>query len=479
MTTQIDGFNRVQSLLPVLDEQSLSIFSSMMDAQIVENYRNDKLAFFVPHAKQSEFIEHPARTKAFIGGNRSGKTTAGAVDMILECIGCHPLQESGRRRKPPVFWRVVCVDFINGIEKIILPKIKQWIPKKYLIDGSWQSSWLERSHTLTLANGSQIEFMSAHQDREKFQGTSRDGLWIDEEIDKPIYHECLLRLLDRGGRSILTLTPVNGMTWIYDDIYLKKDDPDIHVSTASTYDNPHINPAEIELITRGLSDEERKIRINGEFVSLQGLVYKEFADRPPYVISPFEIPSDWTHYVGIDPHLRTPTATLFTACDRDNNLYVYDELYMDGLISDIAPVIIGKVGDKERFSALIDPASGQPNPVSGTSIRDEFARFGIPARNPRKDVFAGINRVREYLKCDPQYGKPRLFIFDTCRRLRYEFMHYIWQTDPQYSEKQQPRKRDDHLLDCLRYIIMDEPVYINPLRTSVHVRKQPRGICGY
>ena len=151
---------------------------------------------------------------------------------------------------------------------------------------------------------------------------------------------------------------------------------------------------------------------------------------------------------------------------------------MDGLISDIAPVILEKTGDKDRFCALIDPASGQPNPVSGMSIRDEFARFGIVARNPQKNIYMGLNRVREYLKCDPVYNKPRLFIFDTCRRLRYEFMHYIWQPDTGYADKQLPRKYDDHLLDCLRYIVMDDPAYINPLRATYRPHNQPTGSCG-
>lgn len=470
---------QLSEALSHLDEQNLHLFSVLVDTALIRKFESDRLSFFVPYAKQREFIEHPARTKAFIGGNRSGKTTAGAVDVILECIGQHPLQKTGKRPAPPLFWRVVCVDFTNGIEKIILPKIKEWIPASYLINGRWKDSWLERSRTLTLANGSQIEFMSANQDRDKFQGTSRDGVWIDEEIDKPIFHECRMRLLDRGGRSILTLTPLSGMTWVYDDIYLKKDDPHIHVVTASTHDNPHLNPAEIELIACGLSDEERRIRLNGEFVSLQGLVFKEFTDGPPYVIEPFAIPSDWTHYIGIDPHLRTPTAALFAACDRDNNLYVYDELYMEGLISDIAPAILDKIGNNQWFSAVIDPASGQPHPVSGVSIRDEFARFGLAARNPKKDIHVGLNRVREYLKCDQRYNKPRLFIFDSCRRLRYEITHYIWQPDPVYGAKQLPRKCNDHLLDCLRYIIMDDPVYVTPCRVNYSNRRSPPGACGY
>jgi phage terminase large subunit-like protein len=450
----------------VASPADVQLLADMLDYEIYRRYEDDKLSFFVPHETQKRFLDSSARVKAFIGGNRSGKTTAGAVDMILECIGGHPLQKQGIRRKPPLFWRVVCVDFSNGIEKIILPICKEWLPKRYLINGDWNKSWLERSRTLTLTNGSKIEFMSASQGRDKFQGTSRDGLWVDEEISRDIWQECRMRLIDAGGRAVLTMTPLNGMTWVYDDIYLRSSDPDIDVITAVTADNPHINPAEIELIASGLSDEEQRVRLHGEFVSLHGLVYKEYTDRPPHVIESFTIPDDWCVYVGIDPHLRTETGVLFVACDRDNNLYVFDELFRGGLISDIAGSINTILNGRDYVTAVIDPASRQPNPVSGVSIRDEFARHGVITKNARKDVGAGIFRVREYLRPDPVYNKPKLFVFSTCRRLRYEFAHYVWDdaTRTGSSDRQSPCKSDDHLLDCLRYIIMEEPAYISPVK---------------
>ena len=455
----------IKNILPYLEKNTLKNFAATIDSEIIDRFQKNKLSFFIPHEKQQQFILSPARTKAFIGGNRSGKTTAGAIDVIMECAGIHPLQAKGLRPKPPVFWRVVCVDFINGIEKIIIPKIKEWLPEKFLIDGRWDKSWLEKSRTLTLTNGSKIEFMSALQDREKFQGTSRDGLWIDEEIEKPIFQECQMRLLDRGGRTILTLTPLNGMTWVYDEIYLKKNDPSIKVITVSTYENPHIDPAEIKILADNLTDDEKRIRLNGEFISLQGLVYKDFKDRLPLVIPSFPIPSDWTHYIGIDPHLRTPTAVLFTACDREGDLYCYDEIFSDDLISGIAERINAKLPvDENIFSAVIDPSSGQPNPVSGVSIKDEFARFGINARNAKKNVHVGINRLSEYLR--HKKNNPRLFIFNNCERLRFEFRNYIWENNPFAGEKQSPRKKDDHLLDCLRYIVMESPVYIEHLQKS-------------
>ncbi|RJP56829.1 MAG: hypothetical protein C4541_11485, partial [Candidatus Auribacter fodinae] len=71
----------------VASPADVQLLADMLDYEIYRRYEDDKLSFFVPHETQKRFLDSSARVKAFIGGNRSGKTTAGAVDMILECIG--------------------------------------------------------------------------------------------------------------------------------------------------------------------------------------------------------------------------------------------------------------------------------------------------------------------------------------------------------------------------------------------------------
>src|SRR3546814_19732760 len=54
---------------------------------------------------------------------------------------------------------------------------------------------------------------------DKFAGVPRHWVHFDEEPPKPIYNECLARLVDYNGDHWITMTPVEGMTWIYDDLY--------------------------------------------------------------------------------------------------------------------------------------------------------------------------------------------------------------------------------------------------------------------
>jgi phage terminase large subunit-like protein len=54
-------------------------------------------------------------------------------------------------------------------------------------------------------------------EREAFQGTSIEVIWLDEEPDQDIVTECLLRTMDTptmpgGGLLMLTFTPLKGMT---------------------------------------------------------------------------------------------------------------------------------------------------------------------------------------------------------------------------------------------------------------------------
>ena len=45
------------------------------------------------HKKQMEFHQSPHRIRALFGGNRTGKTVAGAVEAIYRALGIHPCRK--------------------------------------------------------------------------------------------------------------------------------------------------------------------------------------------------------------------------------------------------------------------------------------------------------------------------------------------------------------------------------------------------
>ena len=54
------------------------------------------------------------------------------------------------------------------------------------------------------------------------------------------------------------MTPIEGMTWVYDQIYIPgRTDPNIHVTEVDTTENPTLNAGEIDLVLSGLSKDDR------------------------------------------------------------------------------------------------------------------------------------------------------------------------------------------------------------------------------
>lgn len=130
------------------------------------------LAGYKPQPYQQEFHNCPKRGRLFMGGNRVGKTVSATADACMILCGEHPIWTPifGKRF---IRGRAIGVDFDNGVELILIPEYKRWIPKRFLIDGSWDKSYNKSLRMLTLTNGSTIEFRSYDQDINKFAGTSR------------------------------------------------------------------------------------------------------------------------------------------------------------------------------------------------------------------------------------------------------------------------------------------------------------------
>lgn len=66
-----------------------------------------------------------------------------------------------------------------------------------------------------------------------------------------------MRLMDRRGEIWGTMTPLMGLTWVYDDIYMNsRSDSEVWYITMSWQDNPFLNPEEIRLMESVLPDSE-------------------------------------------------------------------------------------------------------------------------------------------------------------------------------------------------------------------------------
>lgn len=464
-----------QQQFPNIGEMFRAMGESVKKQAITPNMHGYK-----PHAKQVAFHSASAKNRLYIGGNRSGKTTGGILEDLMWLTGKHPYREIP---EGGVRGRIVAVDFINGIEKIIWPEIKRWTPMSALRGGTWTDAYDSLERTLNFENGSFVEFMSYDQKLDKFAGTSRHFVHFDEEPPQDIYTECLLRLLDTKGSWWMTLTPVQGMLWMYDDIYmLGKNDPlgsDISVIEVETYENPYLEEAEIAKLEILLKDEADS-RIRGKFIRRGGLIYKDF-DPQIHVINQInKIPDNWELYASGDHGYNNPTSWHWHGVDPDGNVVTFAEHYeSEMVVSEHATRIkqINKIVGRDPGMYIGDPAMSQRNGITGSTIQSEYALNGIYINPANNDVLSGINKVNSYLQRNSA-GKPRWYITRNCSHAIWEIQRYRWktwaskQTERENNKYDIPHKKDDHAMDDIRYFFTIMPD-LTPIPVAPSERQLP------
>lgn len=414
------------------------------------------------HQKQLDFHQCPKKNRWVFGGNRTGKTECGAVEVVYMARGCHPFRDIKGETSGWVVSLSTQVQRDVAQAKILNYLNPDWIEDVVMTQGrkdNYKNGVIDYIIVKNIfGTTSKIGFKSCDQGREKFQGTSLDYVWFDEEPPYDIYQECRMRVLDRNGDIFATMTPLKGMTFVYDEIYMNRFNSDeIWYEFIRWDDNPFISVEAKQAMRASMSADELRSRECGEFMDTGGRVYTEF-DENIHVIEPFDVPYEWQDKLSIDPGLKNPLSCHWYAVDYDGNVYVVAEHYERekdiGYHSDMIHAISRELhwhtNSNGMIEALIDSAANQSTLASVRSVADLFYDHKILVNtNVNKDVFSGIQRVKSYLK--NSLGETKLYIFNTCKNLIREIKAYRW------GKGDSPVKVDDHSMDELRYYIMSRP----------------------
>ena len=374
------------------------------------------------------------------GGNQSGKTVGGTIETLIKATGevpdalrdCYPPEKLPRPGDIQHI-RVIAQDYDNGVLKVILPTLKRWIPKDFLIDRSWDKSYVSGERVLYLGKKGKltgtIEFMSGKQDPASHGGPRKTKLWFDEEPPYAIFEENLMRLTTAERMDIIfTMTPTKGLSWVNDEILMKSEDKKGHkidCFAISTATNPHANMDVLDEILSNITDYEvLKMRLLGEFVSLAGLVYGKVLNQKVHFVEPFDLgcncgteagnhpmSCNWYKYcviVGMDPHQVTPTAMVFGAVDREGYIYWFTG-WQEDADTEIVKSEFWRVinGGKHRFIwATCDPSCD--NEIEAVKI------------NIYKKLTQGKNGIRPLRKADKYPGSILGGIDEIKQGLKYE-----------------------------------------------------------
>ncbi|MCM1194869.1 MAG: terminase family protein [Firmicutes bacterium] len=409
------------------------------------------------HVKQMEFHRCLKRNRWVFGGNRSGKTECGAVETVWLARGIHPF----RKNKSNVSCWVVSlsqqVQRDVAQQKVLYYLDENWIDEIVMISGSKSSPEYGVIDYISVRNvlggTSKIAFKSCEAGRDKFQGVSLDFVWFDEEPPKEIYEECKMRILDRRGHMFGTMTPLKGLSWVYDEIYLNcHNSKEVWCEFMEWSDNPYLSSEEVASMSESMSKDMLESRRYGRFSSGSGLVYGEFSDAN--VIEPFDVPVEWQDTLSIDPGLRNPLSCHWYCRDYDGNVYVVaehyeadrDVAYHAKRIQEISDRLNWKRDKCGNIEALMDSAANQRTLNGRKSVAELFYDNGISVNTRvNKSLYTGINKVKAMLK--PIGKPPRLYVFSCCVNMIREFKSYFWGNDDA------PVKRDDHAMDELRYYV--------------------------
>lgn len=415
---------------------------------------------YVPNSPvHEEFHKSTKVGRILIGGNRSGKSVAGTVESVRRATGSHPYYAT---HDVPTRGRIVTVDKDAGINQIIIPLLKQWIPASELKNSSWEKSYNASGKVLTLRNGSTIELKTHQQEVESFAGVPLHWVWFDEEPPHAIFNECRMRLIDFNGCWYMTMTPVQGQDWIFER-FINAKQKNVEMFEVGINDNPHLNKQALELLDDDLDEDEKKVRRQGLFVPKGGLILKEFDITRHVIEAKGHIPAKWSIYVSIDHGFNAPSAILWHAVSPSGDVVTFQEIYVSKVVvSELCKRIklVNTLLGREPVLYVGDPSMSQRNGVTGTSVLDEYRRHGIPLMQGKKNVDGRINKMNEYLKYDKWH------ITEQCPNTIKEARAYAYMTfesakvADRNNVREAPKKKNDHSMDSCGYFFNLMP-YIN------------------
>ena len=207
---------------------------SAIQAELRARERNKFQRFYFPdkgplrrelYAKQMEFFAAGAkqRERLLMAGNRVGKSESGAFEVTCHLTGLYPDWWKGKRfRKPTVWWAAGSTNTTvrDIVQAKLLGRIGEMgtgmIPGHLIVHTNPKAGVPNAVDTVYVRHvsgrNSILQFKSYDQKRRGFEGTERDGIWLDEEPPLDIYTECLTRTMTTNGLVMITFTPLAGIS---------------------------------------------------------------------------------------------------------------------------------------------------------------------------------------------------------------------------------------------------------------------------
>ena len=372
------------------------------------------------------YLDNRSRYEIFYGGAGSGKSMSIAQRLVLRAM-----KEKGHKF---LIVRKVAKTNRHSTFALIMAILRSW---KVLGLFRVNKSDME----IGCLNGNQVIFTGL-DDVEKLKSIAGiTDIWVEEasEITQEDFQQLDLRLRGKTQWPLqitMTFNPVSALSWLKAFFF---DEPKENcVIHKSTYKDNRFLDDEYKKVIEDLKNQDHtyyQIYGLGEWGVLGNLVFHNYVfEDIPYKEQDFD-----AVYQGLDFGFNHPSA-LIRVGFKDEEIYVFDELYEKGLTNAELIQEVAKMVDK-RSQLIAD--SAEPARIK------EFQQAGFRISGSVKgkgSVKDGIDWLKRH----------KIHISKKCPNLLAEIQQYSYKEDKDGNVLDEPIEFKDDAIAALRYAI--EPV---------------------
>lgn len=330
-------------------------------------------------------------------------------------------------------------------------RLHNMIPQQYIDTVS------RTEYRITLKNGSFIK-VSGSDDADSLRGIRISFLVADEIKDwrEDSYHNLMPACADFNAPVFTIGTPPlqEGLFTKLMEDHVK--DPKMAFFEMPTTENPHINKEWIEEEKRRLYDRGDGDIFEREYMAkfIRGgsrKIFPQLDAKHKYEQWALKAhlakdANQLEYYCVMDPGTTSVFAVLFVAYNYyRKKIYILDELYIthqtETSIGKVVPEILKKINDwgvsVTEWRFICDEAAVWAR----NEILDRYNLFVEPTDKAVHRKENGLSLIKDLLYLN------KLNISRTCEKLYWEMDNYVLDKHGNIP------KRDDHLIDCLRYAL--------------------------
>lgn len=419
-----------------------------------------RLSRYEPYPKQTAFHEAGAtyRERLFMAGNQLGKTLAGAAEAAMHLTGQYPEGWTGKRFDKPIVMLAGSESYEltrDGVQRLLCGPPEQeeawgtgYIPGDAITSTARRAgvpNALESIGVRHVSGGSSIcQFKAYEQGRGKWQATTVDYVWFDEEPPEDVYFEGITRTNATRGLIAVTFTPLKGMSSVVAR-YLMEQSPDRTVISMTIDDALHYTPEDRARIIASYPPHEREARTKGIPSLGSGRIFP--IAEEDIVIDPIPIAKHWAQIGGMDFGWDHPFGAVRMAWDRDNDcVYVVANYRQRETTPILHAASIREWGDWLPWAWPHDGL--QHSKDSGEQLAEQYKRQRVnmlPERATFEDGTNGVEAGVSDMLQRMQTGRWK--VFNTCGEWIEEFRLY------HRKDGKIVKERDD-VLSASRYALM-------------------------